>query len=90
MARTFSKSANDFIDVNAKTKTSVLIAEFAVNIAVNDVINIIEKTLKEYCPHKEVCTQQYSRGGCCCNYLNKYINAIKHDDSLCFNKLNEK
>lgn len=83
-ARTFSKSANEFIDANAKTQTAVYLAEFAVNMAVNDVIQIIKNTLIEQCPHIEICTLKYNRGGCSCAYLDRYMNTIKRDERLCF------
>lgn len=89
MANTYSKDANDFIDANAKTKNEKCLSEMAVNMAVSSVMGIVESTLIDFCPHKEVCSKPYSRVGCdarSCNYLGKYMHKIKHDDKLCYKK----
>jgi len=86
MAHTFSKSANVFIDNNIKTKTNIQAAEIAVNMAVSDVVNIAKQMLVEFCPHKEICTRQYQRGGCDCSYLYQRMNRIKGDETLCYSK----
>lgn len=89
MANTYSKDANDFIDANAKTKNERCLSEMAVNMAVSSVMDIVESTLIDFCPHKDVCSKQYTRGGCdarCCNYLAKSMYKIKHDDRLCYKK----
>lgn len=77
MAKTFSKSANNFIDSNSKTS----IAEFAVNMAVQDVLSAVNETLIELCPHKDVCNKKCNE----CRYLDKYIKTIKANKNLCFN-----
>lgn len=89
MANTYSKDANDFIDANAKTKNEKCLSEMAVNMAVSSVMGIVESTLIDFCPHKEVCSKPYSRFGCdaqSCTYLGKYMYKIKHDDKLCYKK----
>lgn len=89
MANTYSKDANDFIDANAKTKNEKSLSEMAVNMAVSSVMGIVESTLIDFCPHKDVCSKQYARGGCDpldCNYLSKYMYKIKHCDRLCYKK----
>ena len=89
MANTYSKDANDFIDANAKTKNEKCLSEMAVNMAVSSVMGIVESTLIDFCPHKEVCSKPYSRFGCDaleCAYLAKYMHKIKHDDKLCYKK----
>ena len=89
MARTYSKDANDFIDANAKTKNEKCLSEMAVNMAVSSVMCIVESALVDFCPHKDICSRQYARGGCDtrdCNYLAKYMYKIKHDDRLCYKK----
>lgn len=89
MANTYSKDANDFIDANAKTKNEKCLSEMAVNLAVSSVMGIVESTLIDFCPHKEVCSKPYSRVGCdvgSCTYLWKYMHKIKHDDKLCYKK----
>ena len=89
MANTYSKDANYFIDANAKTKNEKFLSEMAVNMAVSRVMDIVESTLIDLCPHKEVCSKPYSRGGCDpleCAYLAKYMHKIKHDDRLCYRK----
>lgn len=86
MAKTFSRSANDYIDKNAKGVRTTTTAEMAVNIAVRDVIDVVRTTLIQLCPHQEICGQENRRNGCdFCPYLNKYMVAIKSDKSLCYN-----
>lgn len=83
MANTYSKSANDFIDANAKTKTSKSLAEFAVNMAVKDFISIVEEILTNNCPHIDVCNKRCEN---CHHYLHRYINQIKQHKLSNFKK----
>lgn len=61
-------------------------AEMAVNMAVQDVLEVVRRTLIDNCPHKEICQKFSHSGSCDCIYLDKHISAIKSDKKFCFSR----
>ena len=79
---TYSKRANEYIQANAKTEDAAKLSEHAVNIAISDVMNIVENVITELCPHFGFCRYRSARVSCkdsSCPYMRQYMAKIKQD-----------
>lgn len=75
------RSAIEFIDNNAKTKTAKQLAEMAVRIAEKDLIDAFRLSLTYHCPHADICGRLLEmRDGChesSCPYIRNHIEFVK-------------